>query len=421
MSETTEEIHSRQERLNRLSPAKRALLLRAVKQGATVTAEEQKIQRRGAGEAWPLSFGQQRLWFLDQMEPGTSLYNIPTALRLIGHLDIQALVLSLNQVVMRHEALRTEFRLADGGPVQVVLPALGVPLPLVDLSGLPGERRESTAVLLASRETSRAFDLRRAPLLRALLIRLEEREHIATLTVHHIVSDAWSKGVLVRDLTTLYRSLLTVGETAPPELPIQYADFAVWQRDWLSGDELERQLAYWRRELTPEPPALELPTDRPRPPVQSFRGASHPFFLADRLTAAVQQIARRNRAETAELIGFFINTLVLRARFNGTPDFSEAVRRAHRVVIAAADHQDIPFEKLVDEFKPARDLSRTPLFQVMLVLQHTPREDLDLSGLSVRSVELRATMSKFDLVLSMVEAGDLLRGGLGFMTDLFDN
>src|SRR6185312_7945296 len=235
-----------------------------------------------------------------------------------------------------------------------------------------------------------------------------------------------------------------------------YADFAVWQRDWLSGDELERQLAYWRRELTPEPPALELPTDRPRPPVQSFRGASHPFFLADRLTAAVQQLARRegttlfvvllaafetllhrysgqddvvvgspiagrNRAETAELIGFFINTLVLRARFNGTPDFSEAVRRAHRVVIAAADHQDIPFEKLVDEFKPARDLSRTPLFQVMLVLQNTPREDLDLSGLSVRSVELRATMSKFDLVLSMVEAGDLLRGGLGFMTDLFDN
>jgi len=455
MSETTEEIHSRQERLNRLSPAKRALLLRALKQGATVTAEEQKIQRRGAGEAWPLSFGQQRLWFLDQMEPGTSLYNIPTALRLIGHLDIQALALSLNQVVMRHEALRTEFRLADGGPVQVVLPALGVPLLLVDLSGLPGERRESTAVLLASRETSRAFDLRRAPLMRALLLRLEEREHIATLTVHHIVSDAWSKGVLVRDLTSFYRSLST-GDAMPlPELPIQYADFAVWQRGWLAGGELERQLAYWRRELTPEPPALELPTDRTRPSVQSFRGASHPFSLSPALTAAVQQLARRegttlfvallaavqlllhrysgqddvtvgspvagrNRLETADLIGFFVNTLVLRTRFDGAPDFSEMMRRAHQAAIAAADHQDLPFEKLVDEIKLTRDLSRTPLFQVMLVLQNTPREELDLPGLSVRPVELRATMSKFELVVSVVEAGDLLRGGIGFMTDLFD-
>ena len=413
------------------------------------------IEARGRGEDAPLSFAQQRLWFLDQLEPGSPLYNVPAAVRLRGTLDIEALKRSLNEVVRRHEVLRTTFPTENGRPRQVITPQLTLELQLIDLGHWPGDRREAQAQRLAADIAQQPFDLARGPLVRAMLLRLAETEHIALLTMHHIVTDGWSIEVLVREMSALYRAFVAGLPSPLPELPIQYADYAHWQRQWLQGEVRQQQLSYWRERLAGATGALDLPTDRPRPAVQTFRGTAQtvdlpaPLIRAIRalcqregvtlymaLLAAFQTllhrytgqddicvgapVANRNRAEIEGLIGFFVNTLVLRTDLSGDPTFRQLLGRVREVALGAYAHQDLPFEMLIDELQPARDMSRTPLFQVMLDLQRAPLEALELPGLSLSLMQMERRTAKFDLLLAMVEQADGLSATFEYNTDLFD-
>jgi amino acid adenylation domain-containing protein/non-ribosomal peptide synthase protein (TIGR01720 family) len=412
----------------------------------------QPISRDGS---LPLSFAQQRLWFLDQLEPGSPLYNIPTSYRVSGPLNIIALQESLNEIVRRHEVLRTSFYNLQGQPIQTIAPTLSLTLPVVDLSSLPEAERELEALRLAAEETRRSFDLAQAPLLRASVLRLADEEHILLLTLHHIVSDGWSMGVLFQELSALYDAFSNGKPSPLSELPIQYADFAVWQRQWFQGEVLESQLSYWKKQLADAPAVLELPTDHPRPPAQTFHGARQSLVVPNSLTnqlkalsnqenvtlfmtllAAFQTllyrytgsdnilvgspIAGRNRTEIEGLIGFFVNTLVLRTDLSGDPSFRELLRRVRRVALEAYAHQDLPFEKLVEELQPERNLSHSPLFQVMFVLQNAPMTDLRLTGLTARPLKVDIEAAKFDLALSIVEELGSLRGVIEYNTDLFD-
>ncbi|MBV9790335.1 MAG: amino acid adenylation domain-containing protein, partial [Chloroflexi bacterium] len=407
-------------------------------------------------EQIPLSFAQQRLWFLDQLEPGNPFYNMPTAVHLSGALDLAALEHSLSEVIRRHETLRTTFPPIAGQPVQQIAPPMieTLPLELVDLTALPEAERESRARQLAQEEAAHQFDLIHGPLLRARLLHLSDQAHTLLLTLHHIVSDGWSQGVLVREIAALYRAFVAGAKPALPALPVQYADFAIWQRDWLSGAELEAQLGYWRQQLA-DLPALQLPTDRPRPAIQSFRGAQHSFTLTAEATAGLlalsratgvtlfmttlalfqtllsrysgqddivvgTPIANRNRAEIEPLIGFFVNTLVMRADLAGNPTFRELLGRVRNVALGAYAYQDLPFEQLVEELQPERDLSRQPLFQVMFALQNAPLEISDLPDLRVTPLPVENNTAKFDLALDLWETPDGLRGVWMYSSDLFD-
>ncbi|HEY0078502.1 MAG TPA: condensation domain-containing protein, partial [Pyrinomonadaceae bacterium] len=369
---------------SQLSTAKRALLEKRLKGRESGQAEGQSIRRLSRRERAPLSFAQQRLWFIEQLEPGVFAYNIPVALRLKGKLGVSALERSINEVVRRHESLRTVFRREAGEPVQVILPQLRLDLPVTDLRSLPEHEREAEVVRLTTEEMQRAFDLETGPLVRARLLRLDDDEHVLLFIIHHIISDGWSMGVLVREVATLYRAYVEGEEESPlAELPVQYADFAVWQREWMSGEVLERELGYWRRKLGGERAALELPTDYPRPPRQSFRGATKKFALPAELSASIKKlaqregatlymlllaafktllhrytnqtdilvgspIANRNRAEIENLIGFFVNTLVLRTDVSDNPGFRHLLSRVREVTLEAYAHQDMPFEKVVE-------------------------------------------------------------------------
>ncbi|MFL5356884.1 amino acid adenylation domain-containing protein, partial [Archangium sp.] len=411
------------------------------------------VARNGA--PLPLSFAQQRLWFLDQLEPGSPLYNIPMAVRFQGALDVPALERSFSSLIERHESLRTTFQSSSEGPLQVISPALAVPLAVVDLGSVPDAQRESELRRLAGEEAMRPFDLARGPLFRATLLRLSAQDHVLLLTMHHIVSDGWSTGVLIRELAALYQGFTSGQPSALPALPVQYADYAAWQRGWLQGTALETQLSYWRRHLSGAPRTLELHTDKPRPAVQSHRGASQstllPHALAESLKALGQRegatpfmvllaawqlllsrysgqddisvgspIAGRTQAETEGLIGFFINTLVLRTKLDGNPSFRELLSRVRETALGAYAHQDVPFEKLVEELRPERDLSRTPLFQVMFILQNTPQQELSLPGLTLRGVEADNAVAKFDLTLTLTEGTHGLAANLSYNTDLFE-
>ncbi len=400
----------------------------------------------------PLSFSQQRLWFLDQLEPGSPLYNMPLLLRVEGPLVSAALALCLGEIVRRHEALRTVFAVQESAPVQVIQPAVPFALAVVDLSGLPVPERESLASALAAEEASRPFDLARGPLLRGVMLRLADRDQVVALTVHHIASDGWSMGILVREVAALYAAF-TAGQPSPlPELPVQYADFAVWQRQRLQGETLAAQLGWWRESLAGAPPFLALPADRPRPAVQRYRGRSQlqqlplqgaaelgretaatPFMillaalsaLLSRLSGQLDlvvgsPIAGRNRAETEPLIGLFLNTLALRADLSGDPSFRELVGRTREVTLGAYAHQDLPFEKLVDDLSPERDLSHSPVFQVLFVLQNAPMGVLELPGLRLRPMESGSATAKFDLVLNATEADGGLSCQWRYNSDLFD-
>ncbi|MCP4658711.1 MAG: amino acid adenylation domain-containing protein, partial [bacterium] len=410
----------------------------------------------------PLSFSQQRLWVLDRLDPGSTLYNISTALRLTGRLEAAALGRALDEIMRRHEVLRTRFEAIDDEPVQVIQPDSGLLLPMIDLAGLRMPQRRAEADHLVRAAARRPFDLIRGPLLRGALLRLDREQHLLFLAVHHIAFDGWSAGVFVDELTALYRAYSAGGRSPLPELPVQYADFAVWQRQWLSGEVLERQLAYWREQLAGLP-VLDLPTDRPRPASQSFRGSAEPFRLPGELSRGLRELSRehgatpfmtflaafqallgrtsgqrdlavgtvianRNRAETEGLLGFFVNTLVLRGDLEcalvcpGTePTFRELVDRAGESALGAYAHQDVPFEKLVDELDPERDLSRNPLVQVLLVLQNIPMATRQFApGLDAESVGLATNEAKFDLSLDLAEGDDRLRGALVYKTDLFD-
>ncbi|HEX4959260.1 MAG TPA: amino acid adenylation domain-containing protein [Thermoanaerobaculia bacterium] len=404
----------------------------------------------------PLSFAQQRLWFIAQLEPDSALYNMPGALRAEGALDGAVLALCLEEIVRRHEALRTVFAAPEGSPVQVIRPAEPFLLPVVDLAVLPEREREERAATLIGEEAARPFDLARGPLLRGLLVRLGARDHAVLLTLHHIAGDGWSLGLLVREIAALYPAFAAGRPSPLPELPVQYADYAVWQRSWLHGEVLEGEIDWWRRQLAGLPPLLELPTDRPRPAEQSHRGASRPVRLPAGLTRQVESLARRegatlfmvllsafqallarssgqddlavgspvagrNRVETEGLIGFFVNTLVLRGGLAGDPTFRELLGRVRETALAAYLHQDVPFEKLVEELTPERSLAQTPLFQVMLVLQNAPVESLEIEDLRLRPAGVETATAKLDLTLTLEERDGGLIGTVEHATDLYDS
>ena len=403
----------------------------------------------------PLSYAQQRLWFLDQLQPESPFYNVPMVLRLQGQLDVAALEQSLNEMVRRHETLRTTFASRGGEPVQIIAPELTIPLPVDDLSHLSGEEQEAEARKRVMAQVVQPFDLSTGPLLRVRLLRLHDEHHIAVVTMHHIISDAWSMRVFFREMAVLYHSF-SQGRPSPlPPLSIQYADFAAWQRNWLQGEVLERQLEYWRKQLQGAPELLALPTDRPRPPVQTANGANFSFTVPDETAQQLRAFARRegatlfmvalaafqallhrysgqddicigspianrNRPEVENLIGFFLNTLVLRTDLSGQPSFRELVSRVREVVLGAFAHQDLPFEMLVEELQPERDLSHTPLFQVGFTLQTAASESIDLPGLSLEPVEIDSGSAKYDITLLMAEGPDGLKGNFEYNTDLFD-
>ncbi|MGZ3461314.1 MAG: condensation domain-containing protein, partial [Archangium sp.] len=405
-------------------------------------------------ESLPLSFAQRRLWFIEQLEPGSFAYNVPFFLRLKGRLDVGTLERSLAELVRRHEALRTTFASVEGQPVQRIAPELALALPVESLAELAGEERQKALQQRAEEEARGSFDLEKGPLVRAKLLRLAEDEHVLALVMHHIISDGWSLRVLVQEVAALYRALASGAEPSLPELPVQYADYAVWQREWLKGEVLEEQLAWWKKQLAGAPSVLELPADRPRPPVQTFRGALLRMRLPEALMGAVRElnrregvtsfmtslaafqvllarysgqtdivvgtsIAGRHRKEVEKLIGFFANTLALRVEASGETSFRELLKKVKEVALGAYAHQDVPFEQLVGALQPVRDLSRPPLFQVAFVLLEAPPA-LELPGASMEVMDIDPGMAKFDLTLYMRESAEGVDVFWEYNTDLYD-
>jgi amino acid adenylation domain-containing protein len=403
----------------------------------------------------PLSFAQQRLWFFDQWQPASPLYNIVVANRLSGALDLDLLERGLNEIVRRHAALRTTFPMVGQEPVQRVAAALSIALSVIDLSDLDAAKREDVARAEMQAEAAQPFDLERGPLLRAVAIWLSPAEHIFVLSMHHIISDGWSMEILTRELFTLYQSYGAGAASPLAELPVQYADFAAWQQRLLQGPALDEQLDYWRGKLAGAPTLLELPTDRPRPATQSFRGALASFALprpiSDALLTLTQQtgatpfmtllaawstllarysgqselivgvpIANRTRAEIEPLIGCFVNTLALRIDLQDAPSFRELIQRVRDVALEAYVYQDLPFERLVTALHPERNLSHNPLFQVMFAFQNSDFTSFRLPQLTVSPIQLDPQTAMFDLTLDVIDTGDGLRATLEYSTDLFD-
>jgi len=402
----------------------------------------------------PLSFSQQRIWFVDQLAPGNSFFNIDSAIRLKTPIDPGILERSLNEIVRRHESLRTTFQLINDEPAQVIVPSLELPLPVIDLRHLAPAEREAEALRIATEESRKPFDLSCGPLLRITLVWLGYSDYVFLLTMHHIVSDGWSMGVFFQELNTLYGAFL-LGRPSPlPPLEIQYGDFAAWQRQWLRGAVLERQLSYWKHQLQ-DIPTLQLPTDRPRPAMQTFRGAYHSVTLSSALTASLKAlchkegatlfmvllaafqallyrytgqddivvgsyIANRNRGEIEKLIGFFVNTLVFRTDCGGDPEFRELLRRVREAALGAYAHQDVPFTKLVEELAPDRDLSRNPLFQVVFQLFNAPTVSLQDSDSGSPNLAVERGTAIFDLALHTFETPSGIHVQFEYNTDLFD-
>ncbi|RPI05054.1 MAG: non-ribosomal peptide synthetase, partial [Zetaproteobacteria bacterium] len=443
------------DRIAGLSPAKQALLRLRLQRQESVSAKFRDIPRRGDVGPHSLAFAQQRLWFLEQLEPASPLYNVHAAFRVQGALDAAALQTALDGLVARHEALRTTFAAPDGQPVQVVGAPRPVPLAVVDLTAHPEPEREAACQRCLAAEIRRPFDLTRDLMLRALLVRLGADEHVLLVAKHHIASDGWSTGVLWRELSRLYAAAVAGRPPDLPALPIQYADYAIWQRQWLQGDVLAAQLAYWRDRLAGAPAHLELPTDRPRPAVQTTRGAHRGRTLPPALRAALEALGRqagatlfmtllaafqtllarytgqedivvgspiagRTRVETEGLIGFFVNTLVLRTDLAGNPPFRELLGRVREGCLGAYAHQELPFEKLVEELQPARTLSQSPLFQVMFILQNAPRTPLALPGLTLTPFRVESGTAKFELSLAVTATETGLQTTAEYNADLFD-
>jgi amino acid adenylation domain-containing protein len=414
------------------------------------------IERVPRDRQLPLSFAQQRIWFLDKMEPGNPAYNIPLAVRLTGRLDLATLEQSLAEIVRRHEILRTTYTIVEGQPVQVIAPERPPALEVSDLSHMREEEQEKRAEQLAAEFFHRPFDLERGPALRACLLRLNATEHVFLLAIHHIAGDAWSSGVLVREIGALYEAFSATAPSPLPELPIQYADFAVWQRRWLQGEVLELQLAYWKSQLGSGPRLLELPSDRPRPAIQTYRGDRRKIVLSAALSDELRELSRRegatlfmtllaafkvflyrytgqadlcvgtviagrSHAEIEGLMGFFVNTLALRTDLSGRPTFREALDRVREVTLGAYAHQDLPFEKLVEELQPQRDLSHAPLFQVAFTLQESTWEMPNLPDLNLSEWKIETNTAKFDLTLAFAETTAGITGTLEYSLDLFES
>lgn len=404
--------------------------------------------------ALPVSFAQERLWFLDQLEPGNPAYNLPAAVRLSGALDLVILEQSLNEILRRHEALRTTFTLVEGQPVQIITPLASCRLAVMHLEGVPKAEQEAEVQRLASEAVQRPFDLAHGPLWRAQLLRLTPEEHVLLLTMHHTVCDARSVEVLCRELLVLYDAF-SAGQPSPlPELPVQYADFAHWQQQYMRGEVFETQLVYWQRQLADAPLVLELPTDYPRPAIQTYRGARQSLVLTKSLSEALKELSQqhgttlfmtllaalqtllyrytgqqdilvgtpvsyRPHAEVEGLLGPFTNTLVLRSNFTGMRSFPELLAQVRDVTLGAFAHQDLPFEKLVEALHPERNLSRTPLFQVCFALQH-PRQALQSPGLTMSLLEKPTGTSRFDLDISLMDTAQGLRGALEYNAAMFE-
>ena len=437
-------------RLDQLTPEKRALFDKLMRERRTAQAADAIPRRTGDGEL-PLGFAQERLWFLEQMEPGNPVYNVPLALALRGRLDTSALEAGLREIVARHESLRAVFSAEGGRPVQRVRAEVELTLEHRDVGGLDeGEVRRC-----AEAEARRPFDLAQGPLLRALLLRRSEDEHLLVLTFHHIAGDGWSVGVLMRELGALYESFAAGRPPSLEELPVQFGDFALWERRHFEGPALAEKLAFWTSALAGAPQVLDLPADRPRPAVRSGAGGHCALTLGPRLQAGLQTlvqtegvtlfmvllaafdallhrytgqvdllvgtpVASRSRAEVEGLIGCFANTVVLRGDVSGRPTFRQLLRRVWRTTLAAFAHQDLPFEKLVQALQPARDLGRNPLFQVFFALHNTPRPALELAGLRLSPFDVETRTAKFDLALSIAPAGADLVAALEYSADLFD-
>ncbi|MBZ8179842.1 non-ribosomal peptide synthetase [Oscillatoria salina] len=435
-----------------LSPAKQALFAKW-KKGKF---NSETIPKRSNTELIPLSFPQQRLWFIDQLYQGSSFYNIVGVLHLKGALNVIALKQSLNEIMRRHEIWRTSFVLVDRQPVQAIASPseLTWELPIIDLQHL-GNDWEAKVECIAREEGQKPFDLSQKPLIRAKLLRLNQEEYVLLLTMHHIVTDGWSIGVFERELATLYAAFSQNRPSPLPELPIQYADFAIWQNLHLPGELFNTQLNYWKQQLSGDLPVLKLPSHRPRPSVAAFKGAKQCFTFSPTLTAGLHQlsqqeqvtlfmtllaafstllyrytnqediligssIANRKRPELEPMLGLFVNTLVFRNDLSGNPTFRELLSRVREVTLNAYAHQDLPFEQLVETLQPERDLSRNPLFQVMFVLQNTPQTVQEIPGLTLRSLEMDSGTAQFDLFLSITKSKQNLTGFLEYSTDLFD-
>ncbi|MEM8676929.1 MAG: amino acid adenylation domain-containing protein [Cyanobacteria bacterium P01_G01_bin.67] len=401
----------------------------------------------------PLSFAQQRLWFMEQLQPGGGAYNIPTGVRLTGNLDLEVFRQSLQEIVRRHEVLRTNFKTEAGQPLQVINSDLYFDLTVRDIQELEIEQREKKVIELSREAATHPFDLAKDLLLKVSVIRLAPQEHIVLLVMHHIVSDGWSMDILLRELITLYKSYVA-GETSPlPELNIQYADFAAWQREYLQGEVLDKQLNFWKQQLSGTLPVLQLPTDFPRGRVQTFNGANQSFELGKELTEQLNALAResgvtifvlllaaykvllsrhsgqediivgvpianRNRREIEDLIGFFTNTLVLRSDLSHRPSFKQLLAQIKESTYSAYDHQDLPFEKLVEELQPERDLSYNPLFQAKFRLENLP-QPISIPDLTIAPLKQTEFAAKLDLSLDMYETTRGLVGGFEYNRDLF--
>jgi hypothetical protein len=420
------------------SQSRKDLIDRLLKERG-ITARSTGITRRGAGDPTPMSFAQERLWFLDQFEPEGAAYNLAGALALSGPLDVSALERALREVVRRHEALRTTFAADGDARLQVIHPEPRIDFAVLDWSARGGESERDVAAQIAT-EARKPFDLAAGPLVRATLVKLGPEEHVLVHAMHHIVSDVWSMGVLVREVTALYDAFSRGAPSPLPELSVQYADYARFQRAHLAGGALEAGLAYFRQRLAGAPPTLDLPTDRPRPPQQSFDGDVARFHLPAETSAAIRELAKqegvtlyafllaafsvllgrysgqddivvgtptanRTRPEVEPLIGFFVSTLVLRTDLSGAPTFRELLARAKESALGAFAHADVPFERIVEDLQPVRDPSRAPLFQVALALENLGIPELRLPSLTVRPLGAGTKTAKFDLMLTVVDGG----------------
>jgi amino acid adenylation domain-containing protein len=412
------------------------------------------LVRRDSGN-FPLSSSQTRLWFLDRLEGQSSTYNVPAAVQITGELQVDAFEQAIAEIVRRHEVLHTHFEQVNGNAVQVIDADFTLTLPIIDLQELAADKQSAEVQRLAVLEATKPFDLSKSPLMRVTLLRLGAKSHVFLLNMHHVVSDAWSIGIFIQELSTLYVAFSS-GKISPlPELSIQYADFAAWQRQWLSGEVYQAKLNYWKQQLADAPPLLELPTDKPRPPIQTFKGSSLSYAIAPNLSEKLKllsqksgvtlfmtlhaafallihrysgqndvsigtPIANRNRKEIEPLIGFFVNTLVLRTRLEENQSFSKLLKQVQQVTLKAYEHQDVPFERVVEALQTERNLSHSPLFQVMFALQNAPMGQLELPGVTIAPLEIETVTSKFDLTLSMEETPQGLIGTWEYSTDLFN-
>src|SRR5215217_8796674 len=441
-----------------LTPEQQALLLRWLQKKQAKSDGQTNvysaIPRAPRTGDIPVSFAQQRIWFLDQLTPGTAAYNFGQAIRISGALDIPSLQRSFNEIVRRHESLRTNFAATEALPRQIIAADATVDMPLIDLEGLSDDERNHAVQQYFAKYVREGFDLANESLLRLKLLRLSPREHVLLLVMHHIISDGWSTSVLTGEMAELYEAYSTGREPALLSLPIQYADYAIWQRDWLSGEVLEDQLSYWRKQLAGAPPILELHTDYPRVAAQSYPSGRIPCVFGRELTEALRQLSRsegvtlfmtlvagfavllsrqtgqrdlvigtpiagRTRRETEGLIGVFINALALRMDLQDNPSFQELVQQVRKTTLDAYEHQALPFEKLVEELRPERDMRYTPLFHVALVLQNMPSTAPPLSTLQLSTIELETKLTKYELTITAEEAGPELMITFEYARDLF--